>query len=139
MFGVAEELLRTANKNGRIALSKTQAGWILLGSLMTLGPSVIRHHLSRLLQLWKGVFPRSMRELDQERQKGDSFTWQLTLEARSGALCGKSLRLKEFVNVSPKLFLAMRSFVANCSELLTDDVTRKLMVPLESAMAMMGM
>ncbi|XP_039260448.2 HEAT repeat-containing protein 5B-like [Styela clava] len=121
IFAVAEELLRSAAQNTTLTLFRTQAGWLLAGALMTLGPAIVRHHLTKLLLLWKTAFPRSMRELDQERQRGDAFTWQLTLEARSGALC------------------AMRSFVANCGELLTEEVTRKLMIPLESAMAMMSM
>lgn len=41
-----------------------------------------------MLLLWKNAFPRSVKELDAEKQRGDSFTWQVTLEARSGALGG---------------------------------------------------
>jgi hypothetical protein len=33
---------------------------------------------------------------------------------------------------------AMRSFVAHCPELLTEDVIRKLMTPIECAMTMMS-
>ena len=35
------------------------------------------------------------------------------------------------------VFAAMRSFVTSCEKLLNEEVIRKLMVPLESAMAMM--
>jgi len=58
--------------------------------------------------------------LEAEKARGDSFTWQVTLEGRAGALC------------------AMRSFVAHCPELLTEDVIRKLMTPIECAMTMMS-
>lgn len=34
--------------------------------------------------------------------------------------------------------LAMRSFVAHCPELLTEDVIRRLMTPIECAMTMMS-
>lgn len=37
VFNVADELLKTANQNPRLALHKAKAGWILLGALMTLG------------------------------------------------------------------------------------------------------
>lgn len=37
VFNVANELLKTANQNPRLALHKAKAGWILLGALMTLG------------------------------------------------------------------------------------------------------
>lgn len=34
--------------------------------------------------------------------------------------------------------IAMRSFVAHCPELLTEDVIRRLMTPIECAMTMMS-
>lgn len=37
VFAVAEELLRTASQNTTLTMFKTQAGWLLIGSLMTLG------------------------------------------------------------------------------------------------------
>ncbi|RXM97146.1 HEAT repeat-containing protein 5B [Acipenser ruthenus] len=69
VVSIAEDLLRTAAQNSRLSLQRTQAGWLLLGALMT---------------------------------------------------------------------LAMRSFVAHCSELLTEDVIRRLMTPIECAMTMMS-
>ncbi|RXM97248.1 HEAT repeat-containing protein 5B [Acipenser ruthenus] len=69
VVSIAEDLLRTAAQNSRLSLQRTQAGWLLLGALMT---------------------------------------------------------------------LAMRSFVAHCPELLTEDVIRRLMTPIECAMTMMS-
>ncbi|KAL2083308.1 hypothetical protein ACEWY4_021081 [Coilia grayii] len=120
VVSIAEDLLRTASQNSRLSLQRTQAGWLLLGALMTLGPSVVRYHLPKMLLLWRNVFPRSQKELEAEKARGDSFTWQVTLEGRAGALC------------------AMRSFVAHCPELLTEDVIRRLMTPIECAMTMMS-
>uniref|UniRef100_A0AAQ4RK18 HEAT repeat-containing protein 5B n=1 Tax=Gasterosteus aculeatus aculeatus TaxID=481459 RepID=A0AAQ4RK18_GASAC len=117
---IAEDLLRTAAQNSRLSLQRTQAGWLLLGALMTLGPSLVRYHLPKMLLLWRNVFPRSQKELEAEKARGDAFTWQVTLEGRAGALC------------------AMRSFVAHCPELLTEDVIRRLMTPIECAMTMMS-
>lgn len=42
-----------------------------------------------MLLLWRNVFPRSQKELEAEKARGDNFTWQVTLEGRAGALCGK--------------------------------------------------
>lgn len=96
------------------------------------------------------MFPRSQKELEAEKARGDSFTWQVTLEGRAGALCGKEARLPIWLHVSfnlsisnsvSLLFLlsaAMRSFVAHCPELLTEDVIRRLMTPIECAMTMMS-
>uniref|UniRef100_A0AAY4EME0 HEAT repeat-containing protein 5B n=1 Tax=Denticeps clupeoides TaxID=299321 RepID=A0AAY4EME0_9TELE len=118
VVSIAEDLLRTAAQNSRLSLQRTQAGWLLLGALMTLGSSLVRYHLPKMLLLWRNVFPRSQKELEAEKARGDSFTWQVTLEGRAGALC------------------AMRSFVAHCPELLTEDVIRRLMTPIECAMTM---
>uniref|UniRef100_A0A6Q2ZJQ7 HEAT repeat-containing protein 5B n=1 Tax=Esox lucius TaxID=8010 RepID=A0A6Q2ZJQ7_ESOLU len=120
VVSIAEDLLRTAAQNSRLSLQRTQAGWLLLGALMTLGPSLVRYHLPKMLLLWRNVFPRSQKEMEAEKARGDSFTWQVTLEGRAGALC------------------AMRSFVAHCPELLTEDVIRRLMTPIECAMTMMS-
>lgn len=57
------------------------------------GPSLVRYHLPKMLLLWRNVFPRSQKELEAEKARGDSFTWQVTLEGRAGALCGKDLHL----------------------------------------------
>lgn len=128
MVSIAEDLLRSAAQNSRLSLQRTQAGWLLLGALMTLGkfasshrqrfirlffifldkakaclsltalvlrsgfrtgPSLVRYHLPKMLLLWRNVFPRSQKELEAEKARGDNFTWQVTLEGRAGALCGK--------------------------------------------------
>lgn len=62
--------------------------WPLSLTFFYVGPAVVKNHLPRMLLLWKNAFPRSVKELDAEKQRGDSFTWQVTLEARSGALGG---------------------------------------------------
>ncbi|XP_056616442.1 HEAT repeat-containing protein 5B isoform X1 [Triplophysa dalaica] len=120
VVSIAEDLLRSASQNSRLSLQRTQAGWLLLAALMTLGPSLVRYHLPKMLLLWRNVFPRSQKELEAEKARGDSFSWQVMLEGRAGALC------------------AMRSFVAHCPELLTEDVIRRLMTPIECAMTMMS-
>ncbi|CAI9730243.1 repeat-containing 5B-like isoform X2 [Octopus vulgaris] len=120
IFSIAEELLRTASQNSRLSLQRTQAGWLLLGALMTLGPAVVRNHLPRMLLLWRNAFPRSTKELESEKARGDSFTWQVTLEGRAGALG------------------TMQSFLQNCRELVTEDVIRRLLAPLECALIMLS-
>ncbi|KAJ8308627.1 hypothetical protein KUTeg_013501 [Tegillarca granosa] len=67
LFSLAEDLLRTASQNSRLSLQRTQSGWLLLGSLMT---------------------------------------------------------------------LAMHSFLLHCRELVTEDVIRRLLAPLECALLM---
>ncbi|XP_031449649.1 HEAT repeat-containing protein 5A isoform X2 [Phasianus colchicus] len=112
---VAEDLLCSASQNSRLSMQRMQAGWLLIAALMTLGPAVVQYHLPRILLLWKCVFPSSPKDLETEKTRGDSFTWQVTLEGRAGALC------------------AIKSFVSHCAGLLTDEVLQGLLPPLPSA------
>uniref|UniRef100_A0A452GSW0 HEAT repeat-containing protein 5A n=1 Tax=Gopherus agassizii TaxID=38772 RepID=A0A452GSW0_9SAUR len=112
---VAEDLLCSASQNSRISIQRTQAGWLLVASLMTLGPAVVQHYLPRMLLLWKCIFPLSPKDLETERSRGDSFTWQVTLEGRAGALC------------------AIKTFLSYCGGLLTTDVIQRLLPPLPCA------
>lgn len=83
------------------------------------GTAVVKGLLPRMLLLWRNSFPRSNKELESEKARGDAFTWQVTLEGRAGALS------------------AMHSFLLHCPELLNDDITRRLLTPIESALAML--
>ncbi|XP_032260781.1 HEAT repeat-containing protein 5A isoform X7 [Phoca vitulina] len=112
---LAEDLLCSAVQNSRLSAQRTQAGWLLIAALMTLGPAVVSHHLARVLLLWKCVFPVSSKDLETEKSRGDSFTWQVTLEGRAGALC------------------AIKSFVSHCGDLLTEEVIQRLLPPLPCA------
>ncbi|XP_072478626.1 HEAT repeat-containing protein 5A isoform X3 [Notamacropus eugenii] len=116
---LAEDLLCSAAQNSHLSIQRTQAGWLLIAALMTLGSAFIHHHLPRVLRLWKCVFPLSPKDLETERSRGDSFTWQVTLEGRAGALC------------------AIKSFVSHCDDLLTDEVIQRLIPPLPCAVALL--
>ncbi|KAM5176091.1 HEAT repeat-containing protein 5A isoform 6-T7 [Callospermophilus lateralis] len=112
---LAEDLLCSATQNSRLSAQRTQAGWLLIAALMTLGSAVVSHHLARVLLLWKCVFPASPKDLETEKSRGDSFTWQVTLEGRAGALS------------------AIKSFVSYCGDLLTEEVIQRLLPPLPCA------
>ena len=49
---------------------------------------MVKKQLPRMLLLWRNAFPRSTKELESEKARGDAFTWQVTLEGRAGALAG---------------------------------------------------
>lgn len=112
---LAQDLICSAAQNSHLSVPRTQAGWLLIAALMTLGSSVVSHHLAQVLLLWKCVFPVSPKDLETERNRGDSFTWQVTLEGRAGALC------------------AIKSFVSHCGDLLTEEVIQRLLPPLPCA------
>uniref|UniRef100_A0A8C2G4Z4 HEAT repeat-containing protein 5A n=1 Tax=Cyprinus carpio TaxID=7962 RepID=A0A8C2G4Z4_CYPCA len=117
---LAEDLLRSATQNSRISIQRTRGCWLLLSALSTLGPTVMEHHLPRLLLLWKCAFPLSVKDVENELRRGDSFTWQVTLEGRAGALC------------------AMKSLVVHCKDLLTDDVLSRLFPLLSCAVDLLN-
>ncbi|KAM4662617.1 HEAT repeat-containing protein 5A [Discoglossus pictus] len=119
IMSIAEDLLCSAAQNSRLSLHRTQAGWLLISALMTLGPSVVQPHLGRLLLLWRSVFPLTSRDLHTERSRGDVFTWQVTLEGRAGALS------------------AIHSFLLHCKELLSDEVLSRIVPPLPRAVALL--
>ncbi|CAB4070108.1 HEAT repeat-containing protein 5B [Lepeophtheirus salmonis] len=120
LFNVGEELLRTASQNSRLSRERTQAGWHLIGAIMTLGSSVVKGLLPRMMLLWRNAFPRSLKELESEKARGDAFTWKISLEARAGALA------------------TIHSFLQNCPELLNEDIRRRICVPVESALTLLG-
>ncbi|KAJ3613171.1 hypothetical protein NHX12_019423 [Muraenolepis orangiensis] len=111
VLGVAEDLLRSASQNSRLSLQRTQAGWLLLSSVCTLGTAVVDDHLSHVLLL--------VRELDMELHRGDCFTWQVTLEGRAGALC------------------VLKNLLLSCRDLLTNDTINRLLTPLACAVALL--
>lgn len=112
-FNIGEELLRTASQSSNLTLAeqKTSIGWLLLGAFMTMGPSLVRKHLSRLKKLWTLTFPSSPEQIDGEKKRGDAQTWQLSLESRSGALT------------------SIHSFLTNCSDLITTDSSSTSVYP----------
>ena len=46
---------------------------------MSLGVPVVRGLLPRMLLLWRNSFPRSNKELESEKARGDAFTWQVKI------------------------------------------------------------
>ncbi|XP_072285057.1 HEAT repeat-containing protein 5A isoform X1 [Pyxicephalus adspersus] len=119
ILSLAEDLLCSASQNSRLSVHRVHAGWLLIASLMTLGPSTVHPHLGRILLLWRSVFPESPKDLDTEQSRGDAFTWQVTLEGRAGAMS------------------ALQSFILHCGELMTEDVLQRLLPPLPCAVTLL--
>lgn len=72
--------------------------------------------MGRLLPLWKSSFPRSAKEAEAEKNRGDAFTWLCTLEARVGALT------------------SMAMFVEYCPNLMTDHAIRTIVQAVECSL-----
>ncbi|CDW52161.1 HEAT repeat containing protein 5B [Trichuris trichiura] len=112
---VAVQLLRTAPHDSKLAMVKTESGWLLLSALVTMGPVTVQPLLPRILAAVKSIFPRSKKEAEEELNRGDQYTWQVTLASRAGALS------------------VVKNLVVHCKGLVNDDIVQKLLIPLESA------
>ncbi|KAI9492675.1 hypothetical protein BDB00DRAFT_420321 [Zychaea mexicana] len=57
-MSLATQLLKNPSKSAHIASIQSQVAWILVGSLMCLGPNLVKLHLPQLLLLWKSALPK---------------------------------------------------------------------------------
>lgn len=162
VFNTAEELLRSASQNNRLAVQRTQAGWLLIGAVMTLGVSVVSSLVPRMLLLWRNSFPRSAKELESEKARGDAFTWQVLSNDLNYAvmLCTENVTNKKILTefLLPRLsslfiniffsqvalegragaLSSICSFLRHCPQLATtEDITKRLMGPLDAAITML--
>ena len=138
VFNVGEELLRTANRcqNSRLSRERTQAGWLLIGSIMTLGSGVVKGLLPRMMLLWRNAFPKTLKELESERARGDGFTWKISIEARAGALASMhsflqvmSFRKKKWSRGSLKSFFFFRTHLNWLLKTLSEESLRPSKAP----------
>ncbi|WKY11163.1 hypothetical protein Q1695_003033 [Nippostrongylus brasiliensis] len=113
----AEDMLKTATQQSRLAVAKISAGYLLLNAVVSMGSPVLKENMPRIIQLWRTAFPRSTKEAEAEKGRGDAFSWQCALEQRSGAL---------------GVMLA----VANQRELADDDAIKAMLLPIECALVM---
>lgn len=42
-----------------------------------MGPYLVKPYLAQILLFWRNAFPRNLREMESEKQRGDAFTWQV--------------------------------------------------------------
>ncbi|OZC08270.1 hypothetical protein X798_04749 [Onchocerca flexuosa] len=116
VFTVAEDMIRTASQASSLAQIKSQAGWILVAAVLKLDGISVQDCIGRLLPLWKSSFPRSAKEAEAEKNRGDAFTWLCTLEARAGALA------------------SMAMFVEYCPNLMTDHIIKTIVQAVECSL-----
>ncbi|CAH2239458.1 jg21467 [Pararge aegeria aegeria] len=110
-FNAAEQLLRSAGQSSRLTAARTNAGWLIVGAICTLGVPVVRGLLPRMLLLWRNSFPRSAKELESEKARGDAFTWQCIKMSKG------SRQEAIQINVYTALLLALRTLAEQKSSL----------------------
>lgn len=57
-MSLATQLLKNTHKDPVFASVQIQTAWVLVGSIMCLGPNLVKLHLPQLLLLWKGCLPK---------------------------------------------------------------------------------
>ena len=88
-----------------------------------------------MMLLWRNAFPRSPKELESEKARGDAFTWRISLEARAGAMASIHAFLQNASQQAAMTTTGVTSATQpSSSELVTDDVLRRLSVPLEACL-----
>ncbi|KRY35495.1 HEAT repeat-containing protein 5B [Trichinella spiralis] len=108
-------MLRTAAQDSKLAMVKTESGWLLLSAAVTLGPLMVKSQLARLLSALKSVFPRTKKEAEQELSRGDFYTWQVTLTSRAGSM------------------VLIRNLLVHCKSLIDEEAMQKMLIPIEAA------
>ncbi|CAI2166927.1 889_t:CDS:10 [Funneliformis geosporum] len=121
IFSLSTHLIKTsANKDLAIASIQIQVGWILIGSLMTLGPNFVTLHLPQLLILWKTALPKSTNSKESVSNRTEN-EWAFMFHVRECVLG------------------AMLSFLLHNSKLVTIDISKRLVALLSNALTFISL
>ncbi len=139
ILNIATDLLKASgNSELRVSGTQIQVAWILIGGLMSLGPSFVKIHLSQFLLLWKNALPKPMMK-DHTIQRSSLEASFLT-HVRECAL-GSILAFLEFNSrlLTTDVSKRIASLLQNTSEYLdglpskkhTDEVSQRLLPSLQ--------
>jgi hypothetical protein len=115
-------ILKNMNRDHRIAAAQTRVAWTLIGSLLGQGPNLVKLHLPQLLNMWK-LASKTGDTADKPVATTSSMRdpeEQLSLIIRESALG------------------ALYNFMINCGELVTADVTKKIITILNANLLYIG-
>ena len=109
VFNQATAILKSSSGSDlRISSTQIQVAWILIGGLMSLGPSFVKIHLSQLLLLWRNALPKPLTK-ENIGQRG-------------------FLELSFLTHVRECALGSIRAFLAFNNRLLTVDVSNRLAI-----------
>lgn len=119
ILDTATQLLkRAAEHDVRIAGVEVEVAWILIASLMLLGPIFVRSHLPQLLVLWRNALPKTA---NKDSSSGRTASeWEFLLHVRESALG------------------AVLCFLLHNAPLVTLDVARRISSMLSNGLAFMN-
>ena len=115
VFYMAVQLLKGAAEHDvHIARVEIEIAWMMIASLMALGPNFVRAHLPQLLVLWRNALPKpTTKEGASDRS---TIEWDFLLRVRESAL------------------RAVYSFLQHNSGIVTTDITRRIASLLTNAL-----
>ncbi|KAF9239616.1 armadillo-type protein [Melanogaster broomeanus] len=116
VLDTATNLLKRASEHDvQMAGVEVEVAWILIASLMLLGPNLVRSHLPQLLVLWRNALPKpTTKDSAPGRNAAD---WEFLLHVRESALG------------------AILCFLLHNAPLVTLDVARRISTMLSNALA----
>lgn len=118
-MSLASQLVKQTNKDPKIASVQVQVAWNLIGSVMCLGPNLVKIHLPQLLLLWKSALPKPTgKEANAIRSESE---WSFLFHTR------------ECVTSSIYSFLAH-----NSQSLVTLDIAKRVAALLNNTLAFLG-
>ncbi|KAI8641511.1 armadillo-type protein [Parasitella parasitica] len=118
-MALANQLIKQTNKDPKIASVQVQVAWTLVGSVMCLGPNLVKIHLPQLLLLWKSDLPKPTgKEANAIRSEPE---WSLLFHRR------------ECVTSSIYSFLAH-----NSQSLVTLDIAKRIAALLNNTLAFLA-
>ena len=139
---MATQLLKRAGEHDvRIADIEVEAAWMLIASLMTLGPNFVRPHLAQLLVLWRNALPKPTSK-DAVGGAGRSVAeWAFLLHVREAALGAMWCFLERNRGVLVTLDVARRiaSVLINALSFANNFISAGVEDPAESALVQQGL
>lgn len=86
IFSMAAQLIKNgASKELRVGATQIQIAWILIGSLMCLGPNFVKMHLPQLQLMWKNALPKFTNK-DATSTTRTEVDWAFMMHVRECAL-----------------------------------------------------
>ena len=119
VLDIGTQLLKRASDHDlKVAAIEVEVAWLLIASLMFLGPNFVRPHLPQLLVLWRNALPKPTSK-ESQNSAGRSYSeWSFLLHIRESALGAILCFLQR-----------------NVSTLVTLDVARRIASLLSNALS----
>ncbi|BGP50956.1 hypothetical protein JCM10450v2_006882 [Rhodotorula kratochvilovae] len=127
-MSLAIQLLKqSGNHELHVSGVEIQVAWILVGALMSLGPTFVRLHLAQLLLLWRNALPKpTSKDASAAQVRGDN-EWAFLLHIRE---CTLGAILSFLRHNGPSA-----SSSGGSAGLVTEDVARRLVQLLSNGLA----